>query len=448
MQALFWVVTAAILALAASWMMIACAITGCLLREIHKLVIPTRWFLLVRRYGVWGALWRSVLSAARKIIRGTWPLSLRSLDVIPFVLTVPLIGFIATAILPGIVPVLLLPNSFNSSELGKLLFRVSMGVGVIGALITLYLWLRGLGYVARPSIRRRAQLPHLSIPDEFSQSVRDNLTLTIYWYSRLDSAIKFASIYPWFFFLAIVAKAASSAPSANSSSSHSFPVLLGALILISIVLVTTLPAEVVSYPIKHRMVSAKVCEELCLLLKLAETGDTSGGDASPSLITDPFRNRRQLLAQIADDLADVARQFDARQTRGFPPHPVSTLLRAISHSLRQFLGNECSLNKFIPDDLVKTLTMTLMLFGGRHDRLIYQGLAEQVSAFDQHGNPAVDVVEKPPSRITSFISRTAASVPKIAIVVTSIAAVAAIITALALVALHRMGVNDLLNTLK
>lgn len=446
MQVLFWVVTAAILAIAASWMVVACAIAGYALRAIHNMVIPTRWFLLVRRYGVWGASWRCVASATRKIIRGNWPLSRRSLEPLLAVILVPATGYIAAVFLPGIVPILLLPSSFSSSELGKVLSRASMGVGVIGALIAVYLWLRGLGYVARPSVRRRVQLPRLPVPDEFSRTIRNNLTLTVYWYSRFDSAIMFASIYPWCFFLAIIARGFSSSSSADSNSSQSFPVLLGALILMSVLLITILPAEATAYPIKHRMVSAKVCEELFLLLQLAEEGGASSDGISPMLIIDPLGSR-QILAQVAGHIADVARQLDARQVRGFPPHPISTLLRAISHSLRQFLENERSLQEHIPDDIIGTLKMTLLLFGGRRDRIFYQSLAEQVSAFDEYGHPAIDVVEKPPGRLTSIISRTATSIPKIALVVTGLSAIVAIAIAAALLAIHRMSVDEFLHFL-
>jgi hypothetical protein len=167
-----------------------------------------------------------------------------------------------------------------------------------------------------------------------------------------------------------------------------------------------------------------------------------------SVIVDPLGRFRSDLAQIAGHLADTARQLDARQMRGFPPHPTSTLLRAVSRSIREFLGNERSLQASIPDDLTELLGMTLALFGAHYDPSVYKRLVQRVSAFDEHGDANVDMLEKPPGRIAHFLNLTVSGIPKITLVVASIATVAAIIIALVLFILHRMNINDLLHYLR
>jgi hypothetical protein len=448
MQVLFWTVAAAIFALAASWMMLACALTGLVLRASHQLVIPTRWFTLVRRYGLWGALRRSLAAVARKGVRGLWPRCSRSLEPIAGALAVPISGFIAAAFLPGMVPILLLPSSFNSGELGRLLAKTALVAGAVGAVTATYLWLLGLGYVARPSIQRRMRLTRLSFPAGLSQTTRDRIALNIYWYSRISSATIFAAIYPWWFFIITLASTSSNSQSTSSGFSHTFPILLSALILLAAFSITMIPAMAVARPIELRMVSAKVCEELCLLLQPAEGADPEDKERFPGLIADPLRSRRRGLAQVAGHLADTARQLDARQKRGLPPHPISTLLRAVSHAIRKFLGNERSLQGIIPDDLTEMLGTTLALLGADDEQSVYHRLAHQISAFDEHGNPAVEVIERPPGRVAHLMSFTVTGIPKLALVITSIAGVAAISIAVALVFLHRMNVSELLHYLR
>jgi hypothetical protein len=200
--------------------------------------------------------------------------------------------------------------------------------------------------------------------------------------------------------------------------------------------------------IELRLVSAKVCEELCLLLKPAEDSKQSEHKHSTGLIVDPLGSRRLDLAQIAMHLNDTARQLDARQKRGFSPHPISTLLRAVSRTIGEFLANERSLRGIIPCDLTETLATTLALLGNDKDQSVYHRVKQKVSAFDEHGNPAVDVPERQPSRIARLMSFTVSGIPKMALLVTSIATVAAITIAVALVLLHRMNTGELLNYLR
>lgn len=202
------------------------------------------------------------------------------------------------------VPFLLLPNSFTSGELGKALSQTAFTAGVIGALITTYLWLRGLGYAAKSD---------LPFPVEFGQAARNNLALNVYWHSRIKVAIFFAALYPWFFLGVILSDSTSKATTQTTSSSYqSPPFLLGIFILILIYSITLLPALATNRIMRSRLLPAKLCEELCIILNHADTDIVLSDETpSPILIADPLGDRRPHVAQIAGDLADMARLIDA-----------------------------------------------------------------------------------------------------------------------------------------
>jgi hypothetical protein len=373
---------------------------------------------------------------------------LHSFDPILATLLAPIVGFAAAAFLPWSVQALLLPSSFASGGLGNWLTETAFLVGGVGALAAMFYWLLGLQYVARPSIQRRLLPPRLLFPAGLSRDARDNLTLNIYWHSRISSAVKFAAMYPWWFFAVVVASSSSNSSSGSSGSSQSTPTLLLSLILLLALSVTLIPAMAVARPIEFRTISAKVCQELCLFLQPNESDNQRDEDRFPDLIVDPLGSRRLELAEVAMHLADAARQLDARQKRGFSPHPISTLLRAVSRVIREFLSNERSLRILIPHDLTELLSMTLSMLGTHYDEAVYHCLIQQVSAFDERGNPTVDAIERPPSRAVRLMSFTTSGIPKIALVVTSIAAIAAISMAVALALLHRMNLNELLRYLR
>ncbi len=102
----------------------------------------------------------------------------------------------------------------------------------------------------------------------------------------------------------------------------------------------------------------------------------------------------------------------------------------------------------IPSDLTDTLTTTLALLSAPRDLAIYHRLAQCVSAFDKDGDPAVELIEKPPSRFAVLLSRALADIPRITLVVSSIVTTIAILIALILALRHRMNVDELLRYLR
>jgi hypothetical protein len=439
-QVFFWVALVAIAALTAALMMLVATVTGNVLRFAHQDIVSKRLFVLIRRYGLWRGSYH--------LVRIAWAnrldfLSRRSSDnwkTAFLIVTVPLSGFFAGFFLPAVIDTLLLPQDYSSGLLSDVLTRTSLVGGVIGAILAGYVWLRGLSYVARPSMR---------LPSELSRAGRDHLMINIYWYDRLRTAGMFSACYPWLFlFVGILSIHNNNDPSTgNPTWYENYPYLLGILFVIGIFLPTMVPALVVGHLIERRMVSARVSEELSVLLEGHDGSGASREDAFPKLIADPLGARKDL-AQIAEHLSDAARELDARQMRGFSPHPISTLLRGVSLSIHQFLESEESLQRSVPSELRDTLTMTLSLLSAEHGPDLYHCLAEVVSAFDGKGLPAVELIEKPPGWLAVLASSALATIPRIALVVTSIAATVAIVIATTLTILHRMNIEQLLRFLR
>lgn len=225
MQLLFWAGAIVVFALASSWMMVACVAAGYLLRFSHQVVIESRWFILARRYGVWGALLRSPAFTAR---RGWRSSGIGNVVFMP-VLAVG-VGFIAAFTLPGMVPFLL--DRLISVRLGHLLGKTAFVDGGLGALTAAYVWIRGLGYVARPSIPRSGGLPQLWFPATLSRSARDHVSLNVYWCNRINTAALFAVIYPWLFLAVLPSGTSGSSSNVGSHSSQTVPPLLALGIII------------------------------------------------------------------------------------------------------------------------------------------------------------------------------------------------------------------------
>ena len=111
-------------------------------------VLAWRRFVLVRRYGLWGALrWRRLrVSFGRTGISGSE--QFRRRKIVATLISVPFMSGTAAAVLPLLVGTFA-PNHFI--ELDNILARTTILSGLLGAAIGSACWLQGLSYVARPS---------------------------------------------------------------------------------------------------------------------------------------------------------------------------------------------------------------------------------------------------------------------------------------------------------
>lgn len=419
--------------------MLLAAFAGILLYALQYDIVSKRGFVRIRRYGLWHgsrALVQAGWAKRFTLFKGS---SLEGWMSTFGVLLVPVSGFLAGMILPSAVETLL-PKDYRGAYLGHVLNQTALIGGIGGMLVAVYYWLNSLRYAANPP---------LELPTGLRKAGRNRLVAHIYWVSHIRVAAFFAGMYPVLFFGVALGNLSGSSSTSSSARPDLYKEFLVLSVLVAFAVLSIAPALTVAGLIERRLITARVCHELCTALTDSkDKAQARRGGKYPSLMTDPHVEiRRNSLAVIAEHLEEAAWGLDARQIRGYSPHPISTLLRAVSRSIRQYLKSERSLRKDIPNDLRDTLAMTIILLSVEPGPENVQQLAKRCSAFDSHGSPAVELKEKPPSRVAIFVGRTLATIPRIALALTSLAGVTALVIAVILTLLHRMNVSELLRYL-
>ena len=351
-----------------------------------------------------------------------------------------LCGAAAGVLLPGIVS-LLIPLTRQFSALNEALGRTMIIGGVSLAVLSTVLWLRGLSYMARPQFDRIGYLPLISSGD-LSLDVRNNLSLNIYWYSHLYLAAVVGSVYPWMF-LIVWSYTGNSGSDANATSNQSSSSLI---LIVAAALTIGIPFLSLRY-IHREMAWWKVCQELYLLLDSQDDTTDSTSLAVRLRIADPLRDKRRWLARISQDLSYSAEILEARQARKIKPHPISTILRAVSIRMRQFLISQESLQESLPSSLLNTLSLTLVMLCQSKTPEVYQNLAKQVSAFDQDGGPTVGLETNVHNKAIALASRATAGLRGTASLVTALGAAILIIVIGILFFRHSIGLKGVLQYL-
>jgi hypothetical protein len=129
-----------------------------------------------------------------------------------------------------------------------------------------------------------------------------------------------------------------------------------------------------------------------------------------------------------------------RQLRGTAPHPVSTLLRAASEQLRQFLRSEESWSPSLPPRYTELLHSVVRLLSMPGDPGAYTDLVDRVPAFNSAGQPADDPGSRPPGRLATIASRATTGIQGAVSAVTGIVTIAIIVIVWALFALHKLDI--------
>lgn len=446
-----WLAVVAIFAVTEFFVALVATYTGIFLRTAYQEIIPTRFFVLVRRYGFWGILSglarslnvRSIANPGfslrwMRYLRVIWPGALWGFFVIfvsaGFGLFVPLTVFV------------LLSQISKSALLGEVLIRT----GLVGAILALALgagfWLQGLSYLARPQVRRVGTLPRLSVRG-LSSNVRNNLALNIFWYSRLKWVGIFAGAYPWIFLLVLTFSEGASSSGAGKSSSAKISTLEGIVILIMLIAVTVVPPLMTVRFIGRRIVSWKVSGELYLLLNPREDAGKRNRRYPPIFpMMDPLGHKRYQLARIAQDLSSAAKVVDAGKVIDRGHHPISTILQAVSARIWQFLTSSQSLQETLPDDFVNVLDMTLVMLCQSESPEAYRQVAERVAAFDENGSPLA-TPEKGNLRIVALAGSVTAVLRGASALIVGLATSVAILIICVLYIRHRIDLNSVLKYL-
>jgi hypothetical protein len=440
-----WLAFIGIFAVSEVFVALAAATAGAVLRAAHQEVTSTRFYTFVRRSGLW-RIWVTFLrSVGNRRLFQHWSRYARILKPVAVWGSLAVLCGAATGLLLPTIVWLLLPRSYESGLLGEGLLWTGGIAAALMAVLGTGLWLRGLSYMALAG--QGAKLPYLSSHD-LSLDVRNNLALNIFWYARLSWAPILGAAYPWLF-IVVTAYVVNTNPSAAHRDAAKPPSSLASTIIFIVVLALTIIVPLAAVrPIRRRIISWKISGELYLLIHPSDgTGQGSRDYPFSFLIVDPLRRQRNRLVRVALDLSYAARVFDGRQPRNLGPHPISTILRAVSRYIRQFLASQQSLQESIPNDLMDILSMTLVLLCQSKPSEVYQHLAQQVTAFDQNGAPAVDLENGAQSKIVTFSSRATAGLRGAASLIVALATSIAIIIVCVLYIRHRIDMNGVLRYL-
>jgi hypothetical protein len=354
-------------------------------------------------------------------------------------ISVPVIGGLVAASFPLLYLAFLrlIPARFAEFDSKTLIYAAKFD-GIAGLTVGTLCWIIGLSYAINHD--PVCGLPRLSFPAELSRDSRDRVALSIFWQRCAGMTKIISTAYPWVFALA------PGDASGGGGTQSQVPTSFLLLFLTVLVASSVAPGLIIERAVARRMVFARIYTSVYRML----WGDKRGPAARPNragLPFDPLGPRRANLAEIADDLSVLARRLDARQLRGFAPHPVSTMLRGSHRLIRQFLESRGSLKETIPESLGETLTMLLVVLSGPYDAAVYEHLDERISAFSPDGAPAVALIDKPPGRLAVLVDRALRSVQRINAVTISMAAAAAILLAVILAVLGKISYSALLGHL-
>jgi hypothetical protein len=302
---------------------------------------------------------------------------------------------------------------------------------------TFWYWLTGLRYIASNGRRGRAGLPMISIPGLTWRS-RDQLALRIFWAWKTKDFIIVAAVLPQFLLMAITAgEPASADPSAGR---YQFVTLSVGLAISLIVAFTALRFIIRSAAIDLSIIN------ICFILDPSENPKGLGNGHAATSISGPQEGQRRSLGYLAVQFSDAARILDTRQVYGATPHPMATLLRAVTQDIRCHLRSQHSWTATIPDDLRELLQSVFLLLAAPKDAGFYQALLKLTKAFDSEGQPVVEIDERPPSRIARVVSRGAAGLTGISAALAALATISVIVIAWALFVMHRMNIGDVIGT--
>jgi hypothetical protein len=421
MQVGFWVVTAAVFAMADLGVVLSWFYAVMLLRQSQEEMTRTRLFRFARRFG----LKASAAGLARMIARrdcraltgGSYPAAWRRAGRIA--LMVPLAAGFAGAM--SVILLSFLPA--GKFLAGGWLPRTAVTAGILSTVTASWFWLSGLAYAARSGLRGRGRLPRLAVPG-LSAAARDDLALRVYWYSALRRVGLVAVCTPWV--LLNVATAGSSQRAVRGA-------------------VGVLPRR----GLLRVLLGAGLRPPRLGGLLAPGSRDRPGGPPPGSA---PQRHRRPAAFPAgragAHGRPPGRRRLVAGrpQVRGTAPHPVSTLFRSAARDIRQFLRSKQSWAPEIPGGITALLQSVAVLLAMPADPGSYQELARRIpAAFDGDGNPAAEPERRPPGRIATAVSRATEGAKGVAAVLAAIGLILGFVIAWALFAFHKMNITDVLS---
>jgi hypothetical protein len=120
------------------------------------------------------------------------------------------------------------------------------------------------------------------------------------------------------------------------------------------------------------------------------------------------------------------------------------LLRAAAREIRRYLASARSLDTDLPDGVRAVLANLAVVLAGPRDPSRYRQFAQRVSAFDEDGNPDVDLVPRPRGRLAALLGQIADAIDRTHRSLVGITGIAALVVVVVWIVLHRPSLGSVL----
>lgn len=420
----------------------AAVCAGLLLRSMHVEVAPVA--VLVRRYGVAGA--------ARWLVRhalGRWSGPGRSLLLC---LVAVLFAGVAAGVSAPTVMWFALPRALTDGE-GML--RAYGVLALVGGVVGVVVWWRGLTFLVRPRLSKRSAALDLTRLPVRARRGRTRLLINMYWQRQLGIAAFFGAAYPWLLLVLIAPSISSHGAAhppdpgaAHPPDPHSFQSAPVFNMLIGVVIAapSLAPALLLMEWLDRRLRAVNAA--IAILEYLYPAGDARRQELSARMPPDPSNPRRTRLSTIARHLAGAACRLDQKQPTGLRPHPTAVLLPGVADRIRVHLAGVGSLEGGPDEELARALRLTVGVLAEPADPGDYRRLADLVDAFDADGNPRERLAAATAGRAERLVGRISDGIERTGRTVKAVTGIAVVIIAVFLLALGRLGLTAVLPHLK
>jgi hypothetical protein len=356
------------------------------------------------------------------------------------------LGFLGASLLPEL---LLFVAGFVGADvpdrISSELDELAKGSGLVGAVITLWVLLRCLGYVAQPERPRRGGPPGIAFPPLVSAAGRDRASLNIFWYRQARLVGVLSAAYPYvilFVSMAFFTNGEGTAPANAEDITNVWGQMLVVVVILGAPVCVGVRATRI---VQRRTVPAAA---MLQILEFVKQPATFPAPTDAQWVNDPQVAARLKLRRITVALSLTARLIDANQPRDSAPHPMATVLRGSAHMLQDYLVSARSLQPTTPTVITELLEQTVAAIAGPREPELYQRLSALVGAFDDGGAPAVQLRPRIPGRIARAGDITAHFIDRAASTVAGLSGILVAAATVMLFALGHLSVDKLMEFFK
>lgn len=344
-----------------------------------------RWWCLYML--VWG---RSRRAAVRRISK------------VLIVILAAIVLAVAISLIGG--SVLLIPSMVARAATGRHRVGGVPPVIYLGVVFGMWSLLRGLGYTAAPTRRRRwSSLPRLRIPaDSVSRPRRMDIARDVYRYRTFQVAVDAGVAMGLLALLAGTGTTADSTSSTFDDDPWQYVWFAGGLLTFAIWRGLRWIVDALSPRARVAVAIANFLDGIPKNTPRSRRRNRSrAGQRRYVGIPAPHGRQYRVLVDVADCIGRLGRRVEAAHSG----HPLATLLTASSRRLRFHLLSVDSLVNVRPPAVVQTLEATLIVLAGPWNCAAYRRIADSLEAFDSDGAPRKEHPVSVPSRWMGLVVR-------------------------------------------